>query len=160
MENGILSLKASNGWIKQYISDDSPFTLLRCWIYTDVFFQKWPQQKHLRLSQQPKVRTFLFCCLRYPSSIFFPGGSSAKESKAKAAKKAVLQGAHSTSKRKTRYSVTFHRPKTLKLPRDPKYPRKSVPHATRMDQFRTIVSSVVFSFVCLCIFIRSGIIDL
>jgi len=62
------------------------------------------------------------------------------ESKAKAAKKAVLQGAHSTSKRKTRYSVSFHRPKTLKLAREPKYPRKSIPHATRMDQFRTVVS--------------------
>jgi large subunit ribosomal protein L23Ae len=37
-------------------------------------------------------------------------------------------------------SVSFHRPKTLRLPREPKYPRKSVPHAPRMDQFRTIVS--------------------
>lgn len=26
--------------------------------------------------------------------------------------------------RKPRYSTTFHRPKTLKLTRDPKYPRK------------------------------------
>jgi len=65
---------------------------------------------------------------------------STKERKAKAAKKAVLQGAHSTSKRKTRYSVSFHRPKTLKLAREPKYPRKSIPHATRMDQFRTVIS--------------------
>ena len=60
--------------------------------------------------------------------------------KAKAAKKAALQGAHSTSKRKTRYSVSFHRPKTLRLARNPKYPRKSIPHAPRMDQFRTVVS--------------------
>ncbi|KDR77399.1 hypothetical protein GALMADRAFT_245590 [Galerina marginata CBS 339.88] len=63
-----------------------------------------------------------------------------KENKAKAAKKAALQGAHGHSARKTRMSVSFHRPKTLKLAREPRYPRKSVPHAPRMDQFRTIVS--------------------
>ncbi|KAJ8080903.1 60S ribosomal protein L25 [Marasmius tenuissimus] len=66
--------------------------------------------------------------------------TASKDAKAKAAKKAALQGAHSHSSRKTRHSVSFHRPKTLRLPRTPKYPRKSVPHAPRMDQFRTIVS--------------------
>lgn len=63
-----------------------------------------------------------------------------KVAKAKAAKKATLQGTQSHSSRKERHSVTFHRPKTLRLPRSPKYPRKSVPHVPRMDQFRTIVS--------------------
>ncbi|KAL1744088.1 ribosomal protein L23/L15e core domain-containing protein [Schizophyllum fasciatum] len=63
-----------------------------------------------------------------------------KDAKAKQAKKAALQGVHSHSARKQRFSVSFHRPKTLRLPRDPKYPRKSVPHTPRMDQFRTIVS--------------------
>ncbi|KZS93618.1 hypothetical protein SISNIDRAFT_427531 [Sistotremastrum niveocremeum HHB9708] len=62
------------------------------------------------------------------------------DAKAKQAKKAALQGTHSHSSRKTRTSVSFYRPKTLRLPRDPKYPRKSIPHAPRMDQFRTIVS--------------------
>jgi len=65
---------------------------------------------------------------------------SPKESKAKAAKKAALQGAHAHASRKTRTSVSFHRPNTLRLARAPKYPRKSIPHAPRMDQFRTIVS--------------------
>jgi hypothetical protein len=69
-----------------------------------------------------------------------PKKASPKDSKAKAAKKAALQGAHSHSARKERFSVSFHRPKTLRLPREPKYPRKSVPHAPRLDQFRTIVS--------------------
>ena len=36
--------------------------------------------------------------------------------------------------------MSFHRPKTLRLARHPRYPRKSIPHAPRMDQFRTIVS--------------------
>ncbi|KAG6860444.1 hypothetical protein C0995_011084 [Termitomyces sp. Mi166 len=68
------------------------------------------------------------------------GKPAPKDSKAKAAKKAALQGAHSHASRKTRTSASFHRPKTLRLARDPKYPRKSIPHAPRMDQFRTIVS--------------------
>lgn len=67
---------------------------------------------------------------------------SAKVAQAKTAKKAALQGAHAHSSRKTRLSVSFHRPKTLKLAREPRYPRKSVPHAPRMDQFRTIISCV------------------
>ncbi|KAH9935104.1 ribosomal protein L23/L15e core domain-containing protein [Epithele typhae] len=64
----------------------------------------------------------------------------AKAAKAKSAKKAALHGTHAHSARKVRTSVSFHRPKTLRLPRAPKYPRKSIPHAPRMDQFRTIVS--------------------
>lgn len=67
-----------------------------------------------------------------------------KDAKAKAAKKAALQGAHGHKSRKTRFSVSFHRPKTLRLPREPRYPRKSIPHAPRMDQFRTIVSCVSY----------------
>jgi large subunit ribosomal protein L23Ae len=71
-----------------------------------------------------------------------PSTAASKDAKAKGAKKAALQGAHGHSSRKTRTSVSFHRPKTLKLAREPKYPRKSIPHAPRMDQFRTIVSCV------------------
>jgi large subunit ribosomal protein L23Ae len=63
--------------------------------------------------------------------------------KAKTAKKAALQGVHSHSSRKPRTTVSFHRPKTLRLPRDPKYQRKSVLHAPRMDEYRIIVSCVI-----------------
>ena len=66
--------------------------------------------------------------------------NTSKETKAKTAKKAALKGAHGHRSRKVHTSVSFHRPKTLALPRNPKYPRKSIPHAPRMDQFRTIVS--------------------
>ncbi|TEB24190.1 hypothetical protein FA13DRAFT_1739394 [Coprinellus micaceus] len=66
--------------------------------------------------------------------------ASQKDSKAKSAKKAALQGASSHASRKSRTSVSFHRPKTLRLSRHPKYPRKSIPHAPRLDQFRTIVN--------------------
>ncbi|KII90519.1 hypothetical protein PLICRDRAFT_106467 [Plicaturopsis crispa FD-325 SS-3] len=63
-----------------------------------------------------------------------------KATKAKTAKKAALVGAHAHASRKTRHSVSFHRPKTLRLPRDPKYQRKAVPHAPRMDAHRVLVS--------------------
>ncbi|OBS77648.1 hypothetical protein A6R68_19963, partial [Neotoma lepida] len=50
------------------------------------------------------------------------------EAKAKAlkAKKEVLKGVHSHKKKKIRTSPTFWRPKTLRLPRRPKYPRKNI----------------------------------
>ncbi|TCD59977.1 60S ribosomal protein L25 [Steccherinum ochraceum] len=66
--------------------------------------------------------------------------NASKDSKAKAAKKAALVGTNGAGQRKARYTVSFHRPKTLRLARNPKYPRKSIPHAPRMDEFRTIVS--------------------
>jgi len=59
--------------------------------------------------------------------------------KAADAKKAALKGVHSKINRKVRTSVTFHRPKTLIRARNPKYPRKSIPHAPRLDQFKVIV---------------------
>ncbi|KAL7423593.1 60S ribosomal protein L25 [Cryptotrichosporon argae] len=66
------------------------------------------------------------------------GAAKPAEVKARAAKKAALKGTASHSSRKVRTSVSFHRPKTLRLARAPKYPRKSVPHLPRMDQFATI----------------------
>ncbi|EDN06452.1 60S ribosomal protein L23 [Histoplasma capsulatum] len=59
--------------------------------------------------------------------------------KAGAAAKAVLKGVHSHKVRKIRTSTTFHRPKTLQLSRAPKYPRKSIPHETRLDHHKIIV---------------------
>ena len=50
----------------------------------------------------------------------------------------MLKGRHTTIKKKIRTSVQFHRPKTLKKPRRPKYPRKSAPKRSRLDHY-TIV---------------------
>lgn len=66
-------------------------------------------------------------------------GKAVDTTKAKTAKKAALKGAHGHASRRVRTSVSFHRPKTLRLARDPKYPRKSIPHAPRMDAFRTVI---------------------
>ncbi|KAJ3104925.1 60S ribosomal protein L25 [Physocladia obscura] len=53
--------------------------------------------------------------------------------KAAAAKKAVLKGTGGKVERKVRTSTTFRLPKTLKLARNPKYPRRSVPRTSSLD---------------------------
>lgn len=58
-------------------------------------------------------------------------GKSKAKDKAMKARKNVLKGVHAKRSKKIRTSVHFYRPKTLKLPRDPKYPRKSVPRSDR-----------------------------
>ncbi|EPY76745.1 hypothetical protein CB1_001392025 [Camelus ferus] len=54
------------------------------------------------------------------------------------AKKAVLKGIHSHKKKKIRTSPTFRRPKTLRLRRQPKYPRKSAPRRNKLDHYAII----------------------
>lgn len=58
---------------------------------------------------------------------------------AKAKAVAAAKAQKRTGKRKAikvRTSVTFHRPKTLKTPRNPKYPKISAPPMQRLDHFR------------------------
>uniref|UniRef100_A0A8C2EA94 Large ribosomal subunit protein uL23 n=2 Tax=Cyprinus carpio TaxID=7962 RepID=A0A8C2EA94_CYPCA len=66
-----------------------------------------------------------------------PAKTEAK-SKALKAKKAVLKGVHSQRKKKIRTTPTFHRPKTLRLRRQPKYPRKSAPRRNKLDHYAII----------------------
>merc|ERR1712045_857501 len=54
------------------------------------------------------------------------------------AQKEVVKGAHGTRVKKVRTSVKFYRPKTLRLPRNPKYPRKSTPKRNKMDAYTII----------------------
>ncbi|KAJ3109307.1 60S ribosomal protein L25 [Phlyctochytrium planicorne] len=58
--------------------------------------------------------------------------------KAASAKKAALKGTAGKVVRKIRTSTTFHLPKTLKLARNPKYPRRSVPRTPALDAYRVI----------------------
>ena len=60
------------------------------------------------------------------------------KAKALKAKKAVLKGVHSHKKKKIRTSPTFRRPKTLRLRRQPKYPRKSAPRRNKLDHYAII----------------------
>jgi len=58
--------------------------------------------------------------------------------KAVLAAKRVKKGVHEKRTRKIRYSVTFKRPKTKELPRNPKYARVSVHARPRLDKFSVI----------------------
>ncbi|CAG8977982.1 hypothetical protein HYALB_00001864 [Hymenoscyphus albidus] len=58
---------------------------------------------------------------------------------ANSAAKSALKGAYANKVRKVRKSTTFHRPKTLQVSRNPKYPRKSIPHQPRLDEHKVIV---------------------
>ncbi|XP_075811721.1 large ribosomal subunit protein uL23-like [Microtus pennsylvanicus] len=60
------------------------------------------------------------------------------KAKALKAKKAVLKGIHSHKNKKIRTSPTFHQPKTLRLQRQPKYPRKSAPRRNELDHYAII----------------------
>ncbi len=70
--------------------------------------------------------------------LLFQLATSGKKT-ATAAKKAVLKGASGNKVRKVRTSVTFHRPKTLRLARKPKYERKAIAHLPRMDAYATLL---------------------
>lgn len=91
------------------------------------------------LKEKEKKKKRNIYILTFCSSRFFPGPKTPASKKAADAKKAALKGVHSKIARKVRLSTTFHRPKTLSLARNPKYPRKSVPHVPRLDQFKVIV---------------------
>lgn len=53
-----------------------------------------------------------------------------------------MKGTNAKKALKVRTDTTFHRPKTLKLARNPKYTRKSVPHYNRLDAYKIIVSPI------------------
>ncbi|KAL3990930.1 archaeal ribosomal protein L23 [Acanthocheilonema viteae] len=66
------------------------------------------------------------------------GSGKSKAAKALDAKKKVVKGQFKIHKKGVRTSVHFHRPRTLKLPRSPRYPRKSVPRREKLDAYAII----------------------
>lgn len=58
--------------------------------------------------------------------------------KARSAARAVSKGTTAKGRAKVRTSVTFHRPKTLKLARKPLYPRRSAPRRNKLDDFAIV----------------------
>lgn len=75
----------------------------------------------------------------HPRSHPFPATQTSDDAKAKATKaaKTVKKNTH-TKARKVRTSVVFHRPKTLKLARNPKFPRQSAPGRAKLDAFEVV----------------------
>jgi large subunit ribosomal protein L23Ae len=58
--------------------------------------------------------------------------------KAQKIQKKIIKGTHGTRVKKVRTSVHFHRPRTFRPVRAPKYPRKSTPARNRMDAHNII----------------------
>ena len=54
-----------------------------------------------------------------------------KVHKAQRVQKKIVKGTHGTRVKKVRTSVHFHRPRTFRPARNPKYPRKSIPSRSR-----------------------------
>lgn len=83
------------------------------------------------------MKTYLFICV-----CLSPATSKKPDGKAQALKvaKAVKSGASTLQKKakKIRTSVTFHRPKTLKKDRNPKYPRISAPPRNKLDHYQIL----------------------
>ena len=67
-----------------------------------------------------------------------PKAEAKAKAKALKAKKGVLKGVHSHKKKKIQTSPTFWLPKTLRLRRQPKYPRKSTPRRNKLDHYAII----------------------
>ena len=69
-----------------------------------------------------------------------PKGKGKADAKATALKAAKLNKKGSLKKKviKKRYSVVFHRPKTLVKARSPAYPRKSAPTQPKLDHFQIL----------------------
>jgi len=57
------------------------------------------------------------------------------EKTAKKAAKALAQGSNLKKTVKVRFKTKFHRPKTLRLLRNPKYSRRSVARVDKLDQY-------------------------
>lgn len=54
------------------------------------------------------------------------------------ARKAVLKGTKTTMKKKVRTKVHFYRPKTQRLDRKPKYPKRSAPRINKLDHYAIV----------------------
>ncbi|XP_065370924.1 large ribosomal subunit protein uL23 [Calliphora vicina] len=102
---------------------------------------KKPQSILAKLSAKARAAAKGKKVANKPGSKVQKGTSKAKAVallKAKKAQTKIVKGAFGTRVRKVRTNVHFRRPKTLKLPRNPKYPRKSVPNRNRMDAYNII----------------------
>jgi len=67
------------------------------------------------------------------------------------AKRAALVPATKPKHKKVRTSARFHRPKTLKLKKAPKYPRRSVPLKPELNQYTVIKHPHVTESAMKCI---------
>merc|ERR1712113_865274 len=75
---------------------------------------------------------------RPPPRPQMPKAPGSQVKKAQQAMKKVVKGKFGSRVKKVRTSVQFKRPRTLRQPRNPKYPRKSTPKRTYLDAYNII----------------------
>ena len=64
--------------------------------------------------------------------------AKAPADKAKKAAKTLAVGTNTKKSTKVYFKAAFHRPKTLRLLRNPKYLRRSVPRVNKLDQYQIL----------------------
>ena len=64
--------------------------------------------------------------------------AKAPADKAKKAAKTLAVGSNTKKSTKVYFKPKFHRPKTLRLLRNPKYLRRSVPRVNKLDQYQIL----------------------
>jgi len=64
--------------------------------------------------------------------------TATKANTAQKVTRAIKKGNTQHTSRRVHFSVHFRRPVTLRLPRTPKYPRRSAPRRNKMDQYRVL----------------------
>jgi large subunit ribosomal protein L23Ae len=67
-----------------------------------------------------------------------PKAAASKTVSAQKVSRVIKKGNIQHTARRVHHSVHFHRPHTLRLARNPKYPRRSAPGRNKMDQYRVL----------------------
>ncbi|XP_046965099.1 60S ribosomal protein L23a [Vanessa cardui] len=99
-----------------------------------------PSVKKAAAASKPKPAAAKLKIAPKPKKTGIKGQKKVVKPVAKALKtqRKVVKGEHGKRVRKIRTSVHFRRPKTFEPPRNPKYPRKSLPKRNRMDAYNII----------------------
>jgi large subunit ribosomal protein L23Ae len=85
-----------------------------------------------------KAKIAPILAIKRPSSKVTKAIKKSRTEHAKKVAAAAKLGKRTTVAKKIHTSIRFRKPKTLRLARDPKYPRTSVPSANKFNEFRVI----------------------
>mmetsp|Transcript_40030 Transcript_40030/g.63282 ORF Transcript_40030/g.63282 Transcript_40030/m.63282 type:complete len:206 (-) Transcript_40030:122-739(-) len=101
--------------------------------------KKAPAKAKANKSKAPKkAKIAPILAIKRPSSKVTKAIKKSRVEHAKKAAAAAKLGNRTTVNKSIRTSLHFRKPKTLRLARDPKYPRHSVPSANKFNEFRVI----------------------
>merc|ERR1712157_150139 len=98
--------------------------------------KKAPAKAKAKTQKKAKIAPIL--AIKRPSSKITKAIKKQRTEHAKEMAAAAKLGNRTTVNKAIRTSIKFRKPKTLRLARDPKYPRVSVPNANEFNEFRVI----------------------